>query len=173
MAKNMTVPGPTPTELEEILTVAARVPDHRRVTPFRFVVIEGDARARLGDVLGRVFEKNTAEVGTEKVEIERGRFLRAPVVIAVVSNVDVDHRTPEWEQILTVGAVCQNILIAANAKGFAAQWLTEWYAYDKEVQIAIGLSIGEKIAGFMYLGTATEEPLERPRPVVKNLVQRL
>ncbi|WP_375211415.1 nitroreductase family protein [Hyphococcus sp.] len=168
----LTGPGPDAAQLEDILTIAARVPDHRRVVPFRFVVFEGDARARFGAVLKKAFLKNEPEADDAKAAYEENRFLRAPVVIAVISKTDPSHRTPEWEQILCAGAVCQNMLLAASAHGFAAQWLTEWYAYDEAVLGALGLAMGEKIAGYVYIGTAKEDPKERGRPDMPSIVSR-
>lgn len=165
-------PGPSDDILRDILTIGARVPDHRRVTPFRFVIFGGDARERVGAILAKAFIDDTPDASSEKIEFERRRFLRAPVVLGVVSSVDKNHRTPEWEQILTVGAVCQNILIAANTKGFAAQWLTEWYAYHPTVQKELGLSQSERIAGFIYIGSASENPLERARPQLDDLISK-
>lgn len=165
-------PGPSADQLAQILRIAARVPDHRRVVPFRFIIIEGEARLRAGDVLAKAFQANEAEAAAERVEKERNRFLRAPVVVAVISCVDKDHRTPEWEQVLTVGAVCQNMLIAASASGFAAQWLTEWYAFDKTVETAFSLGVDERFAGFIYIGTAREDPKERMRPVVSDIISQ-
>lgn len=163
-------PGPDAHALETILQCAARAPDHRRVTPFRFIIFQGDARSRFGEVLGESFEKSNPDAEPARVEKEAQRFLRAPAVVAVVSAIDPDHRTPEWEQILTAGAVCQNMLIAASASGFAAQWLTEWYAYDAAVIEALGLGADERIAGFIYLGTAKADPKERARPILEDLV---
>ena len=157
-------PGPDAATLEDILTIAARVPDHRRVAPFRFVVFQGGARAKFGAVLKDAFLKNQPDADESKARYEENRFMRAPVVVAVVSNVDPNHRTPEWEQVLCAGAVCQNMLLAASAHGFAAQWLTEWYAYDEGVLKAMGLGSGEKIAGYLYIGSAKEDPKERARP---------
>lgn len=166
----MTAPGPNADQLNTILEIAARAPDHRRVCPYRFVVFEGEARGRAGDVLAEAFVTNEPEASADRVESERRRFMRAPVVVAVISVVDTGHRTPKWEQILTAGAVCQNMLIAANAHGFAAQWITEWYAYNPQVLDCFGVSRGEKIAGFIYIGTAKQPPLERRRPVLSNIV---
>ncbi|MEL7485879.1 MAG: nitroreductase [Pseudomonadota bacterium] len=157
-------PGPDAEILETILEIAARVPDHRRVVPFRFIVFEDAARTRFGDVLADAFRAQQPDADEVRVEKERARFERAPVVVAVVSSVDKAHRTPEWEQVLTAGAVCQNMLVAANASGFASQWLTEWYAYDQAVLGALGLAENERIAGYVYIGTATEPPKERARP---------
>jgi len=168
----MTGSGPDPETLKAILTIAARAPDHRRVVPFRFIVFEGNARARFGEVLKTAFLANEPEADETRAEYERNRFLRAPVVVAVVSSVDREHRTPEWEQVLSTGAVCQNMLLAASAHGFAAQWITEWYAYDEKVTSALGLSAQERIAGFVYLGTAKENPKERARPDINAITSR-
>ncbi len=165
-------PGPDADSLCVILEIAARVPDHRRVTPFRFVVFEGDDRVKFGSVLAASFQANEPDAGDDRVNYERSRFERAPVVVAVISVVDPDHRTPQWEQVLTAGAVCQNMLIAASAHGFAAQWITEWYAYDEAVCARLGLGANERIAGFIYIGTAKEDPKERARPRLDRLISK-
>lgn len=165
-------PGPDAPTLKSILTIASRVPDHRRVTPFRFIVIEGEGRSRVGEVLKTTFVKREKEVNEKRIAYEAARFERAPVVVAVVSTVDEFHRTPAWEQILTAGAVCQNMLLAASAHGFAAQWITEWYAYDNDVLKALFLAKHERIAGFIYIGTAAEDPKERARPDLSAIVSR-
>lgn len=162
-AAQMTEPGPSGDELSALLRLASRAPDHRRVHPFRFVVIEGQERSVFGDVLAEAFCAAQPEASSQAVELERQRFLRAPTVVTVVSSVDRAHKTPEWEQILTAGAVAQNLVIAASAAGFAAQWLTEWYAFDQSVTSALGLAENERVAGFIYLGTAAEAPKERAR----------
>lgn len=163
-------PGPDADTLHMILTIAARAPDHRRVTPFRFIKFEGEARARFGDHLARAFSALNPEATEERVEKERRRFLRSPVVIAVISSVNQSHKTPVWEQELSAGAVCQNMLLAASAFGFAAQWITEWYAYDAEITRVLSLRETEKVAGFIYIGAAKEPPKERARPVLDDIV---
>ncbi len=168
----LTEPGPAADQLADILTIAARVPDHRRVVPFRFVVFEGDDRAAFGEVLKQSFVATNPYADDAKAQFEANRFLRAPTVVAVVSSPDDTHRTPLWEQQLCVGAVCQNMLLAASAHGFAAQWLTEWYAFDDAVGRAAGLKPHERFAGFVYIGTATEEPKERGRPDMGSIVSR-
>jgi nitroreductase len=168
----MTDPGPDAAELQSILQIAARVPDHRRVCPYRFIVFEGAGRAAAGEILARAFAANEPDSEAERIDAERRRFSRAPVVVAVVSVVDRTHRTPEWEQILTAGAVCQTMLIAASAHGYAAQWITEWCAYDRAVLSGFGLAPGERIAGYIYIGTAREMPLERQRPDASTLIRR-
>lgn len=168
----MQAPGPDAPTLEAILEIAARVPDHRKVVPFRFVVLEGDARARAGKVLAERHIALNPNAGEAHIEAERRRFLRAPVVVAVIARIDPSHKTPTWEQQLTCGAVCFNFLCAASAYGFGACWLTEWYSYDDGVAAAFGLAPGERFAGFIYLGSARESPRERQRPSLGDIVRR-
>ncbi len=167
-AKAMGNPGPSSQQLADILKAGARVPDHGKLFPWRLVVFEGDARGRFGDVLAQVLEAEDER--SKQIEEERNRFLRAPVVIAVVSSARESIKIPVWEQELSAGAVCQNILIAAHASGFVGNWLTEWYAYHPKVKEKIGLKPGERIAGFIYIGTATVELEERPRPEMDKIV---
>lgn len=165
----MTDPGPSSDELAALLRLAARVPDHRRVHPFRFITFEGEARSRFGEVLAAAFSKAEPDASEEALAVERGRFERVPLVVAVISSVDHAHKTPEWEQILTAAAAAQNLLLAAGAAGYAAQWLTEWYAYDEAVTAAMGLAGHERVVGFVYIGTATESPKERARMTAPEL----
>ena len=167
-AKAMKEPGPSKKQLAQILQAGARAPDHGKLFPWRFILFEGKGRERAGDILAEVME---AEGERDKqVEEERGRFLRAPVVIGVVSAAREQHKIPVWEQELSAGAVCQNILIAATALGFVANWISEWYAYHPVVKDRLGLKAGERIAGFIYIGTAKEELEERPRPEMDTIV---
>ncbi len=173
----LAAPGPDVETLAAMLRIAARAPDHRRVTPFRFIVIDAESAAALGAVLVEAFRAANPDEPPERAEKERGRLARAPVVVAVVSRVDLQHKTPEWEQILTAGAVCQNLLVAANAFGFAAQWLTEWCAYDARVLARLGLeetpTMRERIAGYLYIGSAQADPKERQRPDVAAITTHL
>ncbi len=168
----LAVPGPDAHRLDELIAVAARVPDHRRLEPWRFVVIEGEARVRLGEACARIGEAKDPAAGPAAQAEDRARFLRAPVVVCVVSSPDAAHKTPVWEQELSAGAVCHNLLLAANAAGWAGTWLTEWVAYDPDVAAVLGLGANERIAGFIYLGTATVSPPERPRPALAAKVRR-
>jgi len=170
LVRTMSEPGPGDAELEQILRAGMRVPDHGRLTPWRFIVIRGDARARMGEVLGEAFRRANPDCIDEQVEIERERFERAPAIVAVASRTNPQHKIPEWEQILSSGAACQTMLTAALSMGYAAQWITEWPAYNEDVRRALGLAPADRIAGFLYLGTATEPPEERPRPEYGDIV---
>ena len=166
-------PGPTSEELEVLLTIAVRVPDHGRLAPWRFVVIEGEARARIGEVIGAAFVADQPGADPARVEQERNRLARAPTVVAVVSRAKPHVKIPEWEQELSAAAVAMSLVIAANAMGFATSWLTEWYAFDRRVLDALGLEPEERIAGFVHIGRALEAPVERVRPALADLVTRL
>ena len=167
-AKAMGEPGPSRDQLMQILAAASRVPDHGKLFPWRFVVFEGEARRRAGDILA---EAKLAEGEKDRqVEEERARFLRAPVVVAVISHVREQIKIPVWEQELSAGAVCQTMLIAAHALGFVANWLTEWYAYHPLVKQRLGLVAGERIAGFIFIGTSTLPLEERARPELDKIV---
>lgn len=174
VAKNIGEPGPNPDEVELLLQVGARVPDHGKLAPWRYVLFEGDARAKFGIELKQAFlgDNPDADENDERVIFEENRFLRAPLVIAVISRVNPQAKVPEWEQILSSGAVCQNLLVGATALGYASQWLTEWYCYDSRVCAALGLAETERVAGFIYIGTAKEPPTERPRPVISEISTR-
>ncbi|HEV7959922.1 MAG TPA: nitroreductase family protein, partial [Rhizomicrobium sp.] len=127
-----------------------------------------EARQRFGDMLGEILE---AEGERERqIDEERKRFLRAPVVVGVISAAREQIKIPVWEQELSAGAVCQNLLIAAHASGFVANWITEWYAYHSEVKERLGLKPGERVAGFIYIGTSSMELDERPRPEMDKIV---
>jgi len=163
-------PGPSAAQLDQILTAAARVPDHKKLVPWRFVLFQGAARDAFGRVLAEVCQAEEAEPSTIRLELEAKRFLRAPVVIAVISRVTKNPAAPEWEQVLSAGAACQNLIVAATALGFGAQWITEWYAYSERVRQALHLAEGERVAGFVYIGTAKEKPDERERPALADIV---
>jgi nitroreductase len=166
-------PGPTPAELTQILTAATRVPDHKKLAPWRFVVFEGEARARMGDIFAEACRLEEKEPPSPvRLDIERGRFLRAPLVLGVISSIKPRPGAPEWEQVLSAGALCFNTCLAANALGFGTSWITEWIAYSPAVRTALALSAAERIAGFIYIGRASEKPEERDRPVVADLVFR-
>jgi nitroreductase len=163
-------PGPSRQELEDILTLAVRVPDHGKLAPWRFIVISGQERNRLGDAaLARALEK-TPELSDDMQKLERERFLRAPVIVAVVSKAAPHFKIPEWEQRLSAGALCLNLIMAVNAHGFAANWLTEWLAFDATIGAALGVDGAEQVAGFIYVGSTEFPPVERPRPELDAVV---
>lgn len=169
LANLMTEPGPSEQDLRRIVTAGTRVPDHGRLMPWRMIVIRGDARRAVGEVIGRSFRRSNPDAQERRVELEAGRLLRAPVVVAVVAKVRRGHKIPEWEQVLSSGAVCQTMLIAAQSMGYAAQWLTEWYAYDRDVGATLGLGADDRVAGFLYIGTG-EPADERARPDYADVV---
>jgi len=170
VVRDMIGPGPTDADLEKVLRAGMRVPDHGRLTPWRFRIIRGEARAKLGEILGAAYRRANPDCIDEQVEIEKERFTRAPIVIAVISRTNPQHKIPEWEQILSSGAACQNMLTAALGMGYAAQWITEWYAYNADVKAALGAEAADRIAGFLYLGTLKEKPTDRERPEYDNIV---
>ena len=173
VAKAMVPPGPNPDQLETLLEIAARVPDHGKLIPWRFVIFEGNARARFGQVLAKRFAELNGDADEGQIALEADRFMRAPVVICVVSRTAPHPKVPEWEQVLSAGAVCQNLLIASSAMGYASQWITEWYAFDEVTRAALGLDRDEKVAGFVYIASASEPPGERARPALGDVVSRL
>ena len=171
LAKVMDGPGPSEDELSRILEIAARVPDHRKLTPWRFIIFKGDARANMGQHIGAAFQKENPDMPLDRVMFEAGRLQRAPLVIAVVSAPkDCPRGTPKWEQELSSAAVCYNLCLAAQASGYGAQWLTEWYAYDEDVCAAMRLEDHERISGIIYIGTPQEAAKPRARPDVGSLI---
>jgi nitroreductase len=167
-------PGPDPNQLATILTAAARVPDHKKLEPWRFILFQGDARAEFGKVLLKACAAEEKEPPSAmRLETERTRLLRAPTVVAVVSRVTPSvAAAPEWEQVLSCGAVCQNLCLAANAMGFGTCWITEWYSYSPAVRDALQLAANERLAGFIYIGTARERQADRERPDLNKITSR-
>lgn len=169
-AFQMGEPGPSDAEIMDILKLASRVPDHGKLAPWRFIVYKGDVRGKLSLALSEIAIARRPDMGADMEKVERTRFTRAPVVIGVVSRAAPHVKIPEWEQVMSAGAVCLNVLMAANALGYASNWITEWYAFDDSVRDLIGLQEGEKMAGFMHIGTPTVPPTERPRPDLADIV---
>ncbi len=163
-------PGPDAAERELILRAASRVPDHKKLVPWRFVLFQGEARAAFGAVLAETCKDEERDPGAFRLETEAKRFLRAPLVIAAISRVVDNKAAPEWEQVLSAGAACQNLVVAATALGYGAQWITEWYGYSPGVRRALDLAGNERVAGFIYIGTPKEKPEERERPALSDIV---
>jgi len=169
---DLTGPAPTAAELSTLLTIASRVPDHGRLTPWRFIVFEGDARLKAGDIIAAAFKLNRPDATPDQVERERQRLARAPLVIAVVSRAAPHVKIPEWEQVLSAGAATTSLVFAAYALGFAASWLTEWYAYDRHVLNALDVKPDERIVGFVHIGRYNGPTDDRPRPPLSDIVTR-
>jgi nitroreductase len=170
--REMSGPGPSPAELETILTIGARVPDHGKLTPWRFIIFEGDARARAGEVIAQVFARKNLAASPAEIEIEKRRLMDAPLVIAVVSFTRPHAKVPPWEQELSAGASAMNIVTAATALGYGANWLTGWFAFDRDVLAGLGLKADEKLAGFIHIGTPSKPSEDRPRPALADIVTR-
>lgn len=147
-----------------MLAAAVHVPDHGKLTPWRFLRIAGEARARLGDLLAARQREKDPGAPDAVVEKDRGRFNQAPVVIAVVAQLTPGHKIPEQEQLLSAGCACFSLLLAADALGYGAQWLTGWAAYDPVIARRLGLAAHERVVGFVHIGQAAEAAPERPRP---------
>lgn len=161
--KDMGGPGPDRTQIDTILSAAMRVPDHGRLFPWHFIVFSGEDRARAGSLLRDAWLAEEPDAAPAKLELEAARFTRAPVVVAVVSRIR-EGKPPAWEQILSAGAACHSLCLAANTLGFGANWLTEWCAYSPAFKRALGLDARDNIAGFIYIGTPLRAPEERDRP---------
>ena len=170
--KFMTAPGPSEAELSQLLTIAARVPDHGKLAPWRFVTIGPKAQARFADALVAFTRADNPGATDEMLQRERERFA-SPLVIAVISSAGPHPKIPEWEQELSAGAVCMNLVTAATAMGYGAAWLTGWHSYDPRFHALLGMKAGERIAGLIHIGTPTETPSDRPRPVLTDIVTSL
>ncbi|MBU1212074.1 MAG: nitroreductase [Alphaproteobacteria bacterium] len=163
--------GPSPDELTRILTIAARVPDHKKLNPWRFIVFSGETRAKAGELFATACAAEDRQQPSEiRLQTERGRFLRAPLVVAVISRPVENPGAPEWEQILSAGAAAFNLCLAANALGYGTCWITEWIAYSAIVKEGLGLSETERVAGFVYIGKAGERQEDRDRPALSEVV---
>jgi nitroreductase len=166
----LTGPAPSDAEIETLLGIASRVPDHGKLTPWRFIVFAGDARLTAGEAIAAAFSANRADATPEQIDFERKRLARAPLVVAVVSRAGTHVKIPEWEQELSAGASAMSLVIAAHAMGYAASWITEWYSYDRRVLDALGLAANERIAGFVHIGTPAKPPEDRERPALNTIV---
>ncbi len=168
----LTLPAPSGVELDRLLTIASRVPDHGRLVPWRFIVIEQEGAVRIGQTIADAFAHDNPNALAELIESERNRLARAPLVIAVVSRARPHAKIPHSEQLLSAGAACMSLVLTANAMGYSTNWLTEWYAYDRRVLAELGLAADETIAGFIHIGTPIEASAERARPDLSDIVTR-
>jgi nitroreductase len=167
-AKTLVAPGPNADTLHDILRIAARVPDHGKLAPWRFVILEGEAKTAFVAALEAIAARRP---DSERLDAPLFKIRIPPLTIAVISRIS-QNKIPAWEQELSAGAVCQNLLLAAQAMGFGANWITDWYAYDPEVDALLGLKPGERVAGYVHIGTPDEPPQERVRPDLDALVTR-
>lgn len=168
---NLAEPAPSSAELDALIGLAARVPDHGKLGPWRFVVFEGDARNRAGEALAAVIPDDEG-VDATRLDHTRGLLARAPACVMVVSTAAPHKKIPEWEQQLSSGAACFALLIAAHAMGYGGCWLTEWPAYDARARAALGLAEHERIAGIVYLGTPSDGAIERVRADIGSRISR-
>jgi nitroreductase len=171
-AAELTGPGPSAAEIDTILTIASRVPDHGKLRPWRFIVFEGDARLAAGDRIAAAFAAKYPDATQEQTDKERERLTRAPLVIAVVSRAAEHKKIPEWEQVLSAGAAAMSLVFAAHALGYAANWITEWYAYDRGVLEAFGVGPQERLAGFIHIGRSPGPGEDRDRPPLSEIATR-
>ncbi len=165
-ALKLDAPAPGAAELDKMFASAARAPDHGRLRPWRFVVIEGDKRARFGEVMADAMRRRDPNATEEMLARERGKAMRAPMIVTAAAHVQKDHRIPAVEQVAAAAAATQNVMLAAHAMGYGAMWKTGEPAYDPAVKTALGLDADDEIVGFLYIGTNAggESPAPRPGP---------
>ena len=167
-ALTLAEPAPSADQLADLLRLAIRAPDHGKLSPWRFVILEGDGKAAFTARL----EALAAERDDPQLAAKLGKLKVPPLAVVVVSSPKSGAAIPEWEQVLSAGVVCTNLLYAALAMGFGANWITDWYSYDADAGAILGLTAGERVAGFVLIGTPREPPLERERPTLDPLVTR-
>ncbi len=167
--KDLAAPGPSPSQIQDILGAAARVPDHGKLAPWWFVVFEGEARAKFGEVLRKAYLLEDKDAAEAKLDLEAEKLLRAPVVIAVISRIK-ESKIPQWEQFLSAGACCYNLCLAAAGLGFGYNWVTGWPTFNGRVREALGCDERDNIAGFIYLGMPGAKQEERERPALSDIV---
>lgn len=164
-------PGPDAAELQALLQAAVRVPDHGKLVPWRVLLIRGDARRRLGELLARTTLANNPDAAPAVVDKDRERFNFAPLIVTVIARIDeTNSKVPAQEQLLSAGCVAYNLLLGAQQLGYGAQWLTGWAAYDPTIRTALGVKDDERVVGFIHIGTSREPAPERLRPDVAELV---
>lgn len=165
-------PGPSAAEIEAMLAIASRVPDHGKLAPWRFIVLEGEGQTRIGAVVEAAYRADNPGADAAALTVEAGRLAQAPLVVGVVSRAAPHVKIPDWEQVLSAGAACMNLILAAHALGYAASWLTGWIAYDRRILDALGLEPEERLAGFIHIGRPQQTPTDRPRPALADIVTR-
>lgn len=169
-AQSLAAPGPSEAELDEILRLGARTPDHGKLFPWRFVILSPEARARIAETLTPLAAHQPDPGKAAKTLM---KLTAPPVTVLVISTPVTGHKVPVWEQQLSAGAVCMNLEHAADAFGYSASWITDWYSYEPEAAAMFGVGADEQVAGFIHIGTLSEPPLERPRPEMAGKIGRL
>lgn len=163
-------PAPSQQDIDTILSIASRVPDHGRLAPWRFILYRGDARIKAGKLLAERAEEREGPLSESRREQELNRFARAPLVIGVVCSPRETERIPEWEQLLSAGAAAMQLCNAANALGYGSNWITNWYSGDEEGRRLLGLAPHERVAGFVHIGSNDKAVPERERPDLASVV---
>lgn len=163
-------PAPNAAQIEAILTIASRVPDHGKLAPWRFVLYRGDVAMKIGKALAALVEAREGTLGEGRRTMEENRFSRSPLVIGVISTAKPHVKIPEWEQLMSAGAATMNLIHAAHSMGFGANWVSEWVAYDEGAKAILGIAPEEKTVGFIHIGTPSEPPVDRPRPALADIV---
>lgn len=164
-------PGPSGPELIEMLTLASRVPDHGKLGRWRFMVFEGDARERAGEMLAEIAARKTPTLDEAGLQVERSQFLPAPLTVGIISTAAPHEKIPEFEQLLSAGNVALNLVHTAAAFGYGAHWVTRWFAYDDEAARRLGAGPNERFVGFVHIGTPTATLDERERPDIATRVR--
>lgn len=163
-------PGPSEADLRTIFQVATRVPDHGRLEPWRFIIYRGEACRRIGERLAELATIREGDLPEARIEQEKARFTRAPLVIGIVSVPRENPRIPKWEMFLSGGAAAMNLVLATHALGYAANWVTNWYSDDAEGRRILGLAPDESVVGFVHIGTRRTPTPDRPRPEIESIV---
>lgn len=168
--RGLAEPGPDRDELRRMLTLAARVPDHGRLAPWRFIVVQGEARRALGERIDALYAAQNPDLPAWKRDMWTLYMLRAPLTVILVSRPDISAKVPEWNQVLSAGAAGMALTMAATALGFATQWLLKWPGRDAEAAALLGVTAGEKVAGFIHIGRPARLAEDRPRPTLEDVV---
>lgn len=170
-AAQLQPPGPDAEQLREIIATAIRVPDHGKLTPWRLIAFTGDAGARYGEALAELHARIDPDVPAARLAKDRERFAHSPVVVAVVARIDETiAKVPAQEQLLSAGCLGFNLLLAAQAAGFAAQWLTGWSCYDRDAARLLNLADNERAIAYIHIGSRGTEPPERNRPDIDQVL---
>jgi len=169
MPDALVAPGPGPEEIERLVEIGVRVPDHGRLSPWRLLLLSGDTKQRWVE---RLLQLADARDDAAKTRVSTRKLASAPLAIVVLSAAVQGHKVPEWEQWLSAGAVCMNLLNGAHALGYGAQWLTGWHAYDPQATALLGVGENEKVAGVILIGSIAEAAPPRPRPSPQEIASR-